>query len=78
MREAGSSDAAIVMFGDGRDWHGRTLTPRVEGLMELAPRLEIAINPSDARRLGVDDGGRLRVGSRRGELTGYARVSEAV
>jgi tetrahydromethanopterin:alpha-L-glutamate ligase len=26
MHEASSSDAAIVMFGDGRDWHGRTLT----------------------------------------------------
>jgi tetrahydromethanopterin:alpha-L-glutamate ligase len=26
MRGEGLSDAAIVMFGDGRDWHGRTLT----------------------------------------------------
>jgi formate dehydrogenase alpha subunit len=59
-------------------WHGGTLTRRVEGLLELAPRLEIAIHPSDARRLGVDTGGRLRVASRRGELTGYARVTEAV
>jgi predicted molibdopterin-dependent oxidoreductase YjgC len=59
-------------------WHGGTLTRRVQGLMELAPRLEIAVHPSDARRLGVDDGGRLRVESRRGELTGYARVTEAV
>ena len=59
-------------------WHGGTLTRRVEGLLELAPRLEIAIHPSDARRLGVDTGGRLRVASRRGELTGHARVTEAV
>jgi formate dehydrogenase alpha subunit len=59
-------------------WHGGTLTRRVQGLLELAPRLEIAIHPSDARRLGVDDGGRLRVESRRGELIGYARVTEAV
>ena len=59
-------------------WHGGTLTRRVQGLLELAPRLEIAIHPSDARRLGVDDGSRLRVESRRGELTGYARVTEAV
>src|SRR5256886_10037935 len=58
--------------------HRGTLTRRVQGLMELAPRLEIAIHPSDARRLGVDDGARLRVESRRGELTGYARVTEAV
>jgi predicted molibdopterin-dependent oxidoreductase YjgC len=59
-------------------WHGGTLTRRVAGLLELAPRLEIAIHPTDARRLGVDTGGRLRVASRRGELTGYARVTEAV
>jgi formate dehydrogenase alpha subunit len=59
-------------------WHGGTLTRRVQGLMELAPRLEIAIHPADAWRLGVDDGGPLRVASRRGELTGYARVTEAV
>src|SRR2546428_9231723 len=58
-------------------WHGGTLTRRVQGLMELAPRLEIAIHPSDARRLGVDDGARLRVESRRGELTRYARGTGA-
>jgi predicted molibdopterin-dependent oxidoreductase YjgC len=59
-------------------WQGGTLTRRVQGLLELAPRLEIAIHPSDARRLGVDTGGALRVASRRGELTGYARVTDAV
>jgi formate dehydrogenase alpha subunit len=59
-------------------WHGGTLTRRVQGLLELAPRLEIAVHPVDARRLGVDDGGRLRLVSRRGELTGFARLTEAV
>jgi formate dehydrogenase alpha subunit len=59
-------------------WHGGTLTRRVQGLLELAPRLEIALHPSDARQLGVDTGARLRVISRRGELTGHARVTEAV
>ena len=59
-------------------WHGGTLTRRVQGLLELAPRLEVAVHPSDARRLGVDTGSRLRVTSRRGELDGYARVTEAV
>ena len=59
-------------------WHGGTLTRRVQGLLELAPRLEIALNPADARRLGCDEGTPLRVVSRRGELKGYARVTEAV
>jgi formate dehydrogenase alpha subunit len=59
-------------------WHGGTLTRRVQGLLELAPRLEIAVNPVDARRLGFDDGDPVRVLSRRGELTGYAHVTESV
>ncbi|HSB43108.1 MAG TPA: molybdopterin-dependent oxidoreductase, partial [Methylomirabilota bacterium] len=59
-------------------WHGGTLTRRVQGLLELAPRLEVAVNPGDARALGVGDGAALRVVSRRGVLTGYARVTEAV
>ena len=59
-------------------WHGGTLTRRVQGLLELAPHLEVAIHPSDARRLGVETGTRVRVESRRGELAGYARVTEAV
>jgi len=59
-------------------WHGGTLTRRVQGLLELAPRVEVAMHPSDARRLGVDTGAPLRISSRRGELTGYARVTEAV
>ena len=59
-------------------WHGGTMTRRVQGLLELAPRLEVAVHPSDARRLGVGDGAALRVVSRRGELTAYARLTEAV
>src|SRR2546426_1924016 len=59
-------------------WHGGALPRRGHGPRELAPRLEVAIHPSDARRLGVDTGARIRVASRRGELTGHACVTEAV
>ena len=59
-------------------WHGGTITRRVEGLLELAPRLEVAIHPVDARRIGVETGDAVRVISRRGELTGYACLTEAV
>ncbi len=59
-------------------WHGGTMTRRVQGLLELAPRLEIAVNPVDARRLGVETGARLRMRSRRGDLEGHALVTEAV
>ena len=55
-----------------------TLTRRVEGLLELAPRLEVAVHPADARRLGIETGAAIRLASRRGELTGYAHLTEAV
>jgi formate dehydrogenase alpha subunit len=59
-------------------WHGGTLTRRVQGLLELAPRLEVAIHPSDARRLAIAAGAPLRVTSRRGELVAHAHLTEAV
>ena len=73
--------ALPILLNTGRllyHWHGGTLTRRVPGLLELAPRLEVAIHPTDARRLGVGDGAPLRVRSRRGELTGFAHLTEAV
>jgi formate dehydrogenase alpha subunit len=59
-------------------WHGGTITRRVPGLVELAPRLEVSIHPADAGPLGIADGDAVRVASRRGELTGRARVTDAV
>ncbi len=59
-------------------WHGGTMTRRVQGLLELAPRLEVAVNPVDARRLGVETGDPIRVTSRRGELDAVALLTEAV
>jgi formate dehydrogenase alpha subunit len=59
-------------------WHGGTITRRVPGLLELAPALEVLLHPADARRLGVEDGEAVRVTSRRGELDGRARLTEAV
>ncbi len=59
-------------------WHGGTITRRVEGLLELAPRLEVAVHPVDARQMGVEDGEPVILASRRGELEGYARLTEAV
>ena len=59
-------------------WHGGTLTRRVEGLLQLAPRLQVSIHPADARRLRVRDGDPVRVTSRRGELEGAALLTDAV
>ena len=59
-------------------WHGGTITRRVEGLLQLAPRLQVSIHPADARRLRLRDGDPVRVISRRGELDGFAHLTDAV
>jgi len=59
-------------------WHGGTITRRVAGLLELAPRLQVSIHPADARRLRLRDGDPVRVRSRRGELEGFASLTDAV
>ena len=59
-------------------WHGGTLTRRVEGLLALAPELQVTINPEDAIALGLETGDQVRVSSRRGELTGVANVTTAM
>jgi assimilatory nitrate reductase catalytic subunit len=50
----------------------------VPGLLELAPRLEVAVHPADARRLGIAGGDPIRVTSRRGELIGHARLDDGL
>ncbi|MGH9234705.1 MAG: molybdopterin dinucleotide binding domain-containing protein, partial [Acidimicrobiales bacterium] len=55
-----------------------TITRRVEGLVELAPRLQVSIHPADARRLRLREGDPVRVVSRRGELEAFAQVTDAV
>jgi predicted molibdopterin-dependent oxidoreductase YjgC len=50
----------------------------VPGLLALAPQLEVAMHTADAQRLGITDGADVRVISRRGELTGQARLTDAV
>jgi formate dehydrogenase alpha subunit len=49
-------------------WHGGTMTRRSPGLDSLAPEPEVEINPEDAAALGVEDGQRARVTSRRGSV----------
>ena len=56
-------------------WHGGTMTRRVGGLLARMPELEVSINPVDGERFGLRDGGRVRVRSRRGELSGVARYT---
>jgi len=56
-------------------WHGGTLSRRSPGLDSLAPVSEVEIHPEDAARLGISDGQRVRVCSRRGEVVANTRVT---
>jgi formate dehydrogenase major subunit len=54
------------------------MTGRNEELMEIEGRSFIEINPSDAAKLGLDQGGRVKVASRRGEIESEARITDRV
>ncbi len=58
-------------------FHTATMTRKVEGLRVLRARELVELNPSDATRLGIDDGDLVRVASRRGEVEAEARVTAA-
>ena len=59
-------------------FHSRTMTARVPGLQEIVPEAYVELNPEDARALGIIDGERVRVSSRRGEIELKARLTERV
>ncbi len=54
------------------------MTRRVKGLVALHPEERIWLNPHDARKLGISDGDRVKVISRRGEVLTRAKVTEEV
>jgi len=56
-------------------YHTGTMTRRVAGLNVLHPEELIEIHPRDAAALGITDGERVRVTSRRGEVTARCKVS---
>ncbi|QOF68875.1 formate dehydrogenase subunit alpha [Actinobacillus sp. GY-402] len=52
------------------------MTARTEGLMEIVGHSFVEINTADAKSLGIVDGERVSVTSRRGRITSEARVSD--
>ena len=67
-----------LMLMTGRvlaQYNACAMTGRTEGLNEIAGESFIELNSVDAEQLGVADGDRVRVSSRRGEIETTARVS---
>lgn len=59
-------------------YNARAMTGRSEGINRISDCSYIEINELDAKALGVSDGARVRVASRRGELETTARVGGRV
>ncbi|MFB0557667.1 MAG: molybdopterin oxidoreductase family protein, partial [Candidatus Bathyarchaeia archaeon] len=57
-------------------FHSGTMTRRSGVLDTLVPECLVEINPVDASRLSVQDGDRVRVVSRRGEIVSNVKVTE--
>ncbi len=67
------------MLNTGRilqHWHGGTLSRRSGGLNQLVPEGVIELNTLDAESLGIPEGDPIRVTSRRGSVTGRARLTD--
>jgi predicted molibdopterin-dependent oxidoreductase YjgC len=56
-------------------WHGGTMTRRSK-LDDIYPEATVEIHPHDARPLGIQDGDRVRVRSRRGKIEVLAIVTK--
>lgn len=59
-------------------YHTMTMTGRSEGIQKIAGRSFVEINPADAKRHGIENGGRIKLASRRAEIEVDARVTERV
>jgi formate dehydrogenase major subunit/formate dehydrogenase alpha subunit len=57
-------------------YHTHTQTGRSPGIRLLLPEETAEINPIDGQRLGIEDGERVRIVSRRGEVTVTARFTD--
>lgn len=59
-------------------YNTRAMTGRTEGINQIADRSYIEINAVDAKLLGIEEGDKVRVSSRRGTIETYAAVGNRV
>ena len=56
-------------------YHSGTMSRQATGLAEKAPECQVEISDLDAANYGIADGDRVRVSTRRGEITAKAQIS---
>jgi formate dehydrogenase major subunit/formate dehydrogenase alpha subunit len=59
-------------------WHGGEMTRRAQGLLAAYPEALVEISAGDAQKLGIADGGMIRLVSRRGAVEAKAWVTDRV
>ncbi|MBS3791447.1 MAG: formate dehydrogenase subunit alpha [Candidatus Bipolaricaulota bacterium] len=59
-------------------FHTRSMTGRSKGLDELVPKAYVEMNPADASSLEVEEGEKVKVSSRRGEIEIKTKVTDRV
>ena len=57
-------------------YHTGTMTRRSRGLDHVAPEERLEVHPEDAARLGIEDGERVRLVSRRGQIETRVLISQ--
>ena len=67
------------LLSTGRElfqYHTGSMTRKVDAINRVSPEAYVEINPDDAKQLGIDDGKRVRVSSRRGSISIKATISD--
>ncbi len=59
-------------------FHTGTMTRKVAGLNVIEPEGVVEISPEDASQLGIAQGDKVKISSRRGEVIAKAKVTEAL
>jgi len=59
-------------------WHSGTMTGRVKSLKEAYPHATANLHPNDALKLGLEHGDKIKIVSRRGEVTIRADINGRV
>lgn len=59
-------------------YHTRTMTGKVDGLTVISGESYAEINPETASKLGITEGERVKVSSRRGEVITKARITDTI
>ncbi len=78
--EVTDKDYPFIM-STGRDYyhyHAGSMTRKVKLLNEMCPESFVELNPSDAKKLSVADGDRVKIASRRGEFVSKVKITDRV